>query len=366
MSATSRSEPLREPVALLAAGLATSVGKGVVDSCAAIRAGIARTRPIRHHQVLEAGEHQLVPLLGHPVHPLTEGMAPAARWSVLAEAAANDLRAHATWADAETVGPWGALVVAPMLDDGRFFHVPSFGPTELQANLQRVLQHSLGVTPLGGHVEVLAAGPAGLGAAVQRAHDWLAAGAVRRVVVLTVDSLLDAASLAWLAAGNRLKHDDVPAGIAPGEAGAAFLLGAADDAPSASARITVATFLHEDRPWFDPERMRGDGLARVLRATTSASAAPIGGDVYTNLNGEVWRAHELGTAMATVGGALGAHRLLTPASSVGDVGAASSGIGLACALRAFARRANSSPRAWVLATSDYGECGILGLEGGQR
>jgi 3-oxoacyl-[acyl-carrier-protein] synthase-1 len=111
------------------------------------------------------------------------------------------------------------------------------------------------------------------------------------------------------------------------------------------------------------ERLQGRGLAAALVKVRDASGGPIAGDVYIDLNGETWRAAELGGALATLGqGALGVHRIHAPAASVGDTGAASGALAIACASQAFARGYSSGPKSWVISSADQGQISVACVE----
>jgi 3-oxoacyl-[acyl-carrier-protein] synthase-1 len=76
-------------------------------------------------------------------------------------------------------------------------------------------------------------GHAGAATAMQRALQELESGRLERVLLVAADSLLDPTALQWLAEESRLKTDDLPVGLQPGEAGACLLV---ERTPSAQHR----------------------------------------------------------------------------------------------------------------------------------
>jgi 3-oxoacyl-[acyl-carrier-protein] synthase-1 len=79
-----------------------------------------------------------------------------------------------------------------------------------------------------------------------------------------------------------------------------------------------------------------DGIAfgKLLEGLVGAS---FDGDLLVDLNGEQWRASELGGAMARLGKRLGSARLLVPAVHVGEIGAAAAALALCFGVRSFRR-----------------------------
>jgi 3-oxoacyl-[acyl-carrier-protein] synthase-1 len=210
----------------------------------------------------------------------------------------------------------------------------------------------------GGHASVLAA----VGAAAER----LRTGALRAALVVGADSYLDAASMARLDQAWRLKSERNVDGFIPGEAGVALVLESAAGARSRGveplARVAAFGEGREPEAVGSERRATGRGLAAAL---STALAGAGDGDFVTicDLNGESHRAVEWGTALVLLGARLARQRVLWhPAQSVGDVGAASGGLGIALACRTFARRSPPAARALVWCAGDGGERAACLLE----
>lgn len=352
-------------LAITSVGLVSSVGGGAAEACAAIRAGISRVRPVPHLSTLDPDAQAPEALQGHPIHGLTDGFAPSARWRIMAGRALVDLMAGRGAGEGARGGEGsraGVIFVLPVLDDARFFYAPLARPDAIWAScLDPVLEDArLTVPPA--HRALLPLGAGGIAAAFEMAGTWLEGREVDRVLVVAVDSLLDAWSLLWLSGAGRIKDADNPVGLAPGEAAVALLLERRGNGP-ALARTAAAVFEEIDEPFQNPERRHGRGLVTALRRALGGAGGRLDGDIYVNLNGEEWRAAELGTALSSLPAATrGPQRLIAPATSVGDVGAAAGALQIACALRSFARGYAAAPHAWILATSDDGDVSALCLE----
>jgi len=355
-------------LAITAIGAVSSVGRCVADTCAAIRAGLSRSAEVSHFGIIDLDEHELVPLQGHPISGLTDGFSPLARWLVMSRRAIGDLRKNHLPSNDQEEKFWsscGLICVLPILDDARFFFCL---PCRSDAINESFLTQLLGEIPRAaspGEQDFVAVGAAGIGLALKRAAAWIAAGKVERVLVVAVDSLLDAWSLDWLAETGRLKDQDRSAGLAPGEAAVALVIEqrGSDSAPDPMGWIKSLAFEDGDNPFPNVERRQGRELAGAIRQALDAVENRIEGDIYVDLNGEDWRAAEFGSALASLApGTLGPHQLLTAATSVGDIGAASGAMHIACALRSFERGYAASSQAWVLSSSEYGETSALCLE----
>lgn len=64
----------------------------------------------------------------------------------------------------------------------------------------------------------------------------------------------------------------------------------------------------------------GRGLAACIQEVLSGLQSLFEGDLYADLNGEQWRAHEWGCVRVHLGARLGAPRLHLSGTEVGDVG----------------------------------------------
>jgi len=259
-------------IALLAHGLASPLGPADI-ACTALAAGLSRADRLAHAPVLGIGA-DAAPAVGHAVLTSNSDHAERCRQLItLARAELGPIHADVT------------LLCRALPDPLRW------GPDELPA------------LPAD---EVFALGHAAPAAALARAETLITNRTCRRVLVVAVDCLVDPASLAWLAATDRLRGPETPDGLAPGEGAVCWLLGPAD--PSAMAQVSAG---------FAPAgslRSANDDAACWLHA---AGDVPAGRD-WVDLTGEPWRTRAWGAV---------AHRLrrqdeLSPCDGWGDLGAA--------------------------------------------
>jgi 3-oxoacyl-[acyl-carrier-protein] synthase I len=179
------------------------------------------------------------------------------------------------------------------------------------------------------------------------------------MLLVAVDSYLDGFTLEWLVSLGRLRSDANPVGLAPGESAVALLL-SGPDAPQLSegTRITVIGCALGSEERTDGVRSTGAALAAVITdaLTQAGLGAPFRGDLFTDLNGEAWRAHEFGGAQVRVARQLlGDVRTHLCAASVGETGAASGALNIALGTRALERNYALGSSVLVVASSYDGD-----------
>jgi len=352
-------------LAIRALGAISSVGRGVVESCASIRAGMNRAHPVPHFPIMDGALAKPMPLTGHPVAAVTDGFGPSARWLFMARRALADLAAGDAEIEQADAGYWsrcGVLFVLPVLADARFFSAPPARPDTIWASCLDVLCTERGLAASRQHRELVAMGAGGIARALEIGGGWLDRRELDRVLIIAVDSLLDAWSLDWLTHARRLKDGANPVGLSPGEAAVALLIEGQATRPAGrpAAHIRAFAFEEADEPFPNAERRQGRAAIAALGRALQAAGPMLEGDVYVNLNGEEWRAAELGAVLSALpAGVAGNYRVHAPAISVGDVGAAAGALQIACAVRSFARGYALGGQAWVLATSEYGDVSAL-------
>ncbi len=357
-------------------GLVTAVGHDVISSAAALRAGIVRARPVEGFTVYDEGEE--APIMGSPVWPLTDGFIQTAAWLRLGQVAVEDVIQYgrlpppedAFWSEA------GVVWALPELGERRFGWPEPETTAALKRScgdlLRRLTGLQRGAVPdafvLGGH----AATAIGL----QRAQELLSERRCARVLLLAVDSWLDAVSLQWLADDRRLHSEELATGLRPGEAAACLLVEEAVIAKRRNATVaakiagveTASPSTASDPD--DATRWRtgtAPEIARHLAATVRSAAGltrvspTFSGDVVVDLNGESWRANAWGHARVHLTTEWESVREVIPATSIGDVGAASGALGVCIAARSWARRYALTDRALVCSTSDSGAVGTIAL-----
>jgi 3-oxoacyl-[acyl-carrier-protein] synthase-1 len=191
-------------------------------------------------------------------------------------------------------------------------------------------------------------------AALHRAMRHLADGRVRVALVGGVDSLLRRAPVARLEEQGRLKMEDVPDGVIPGEAAAFLVLEAGGDRGHVG---VTETALGEEETVKEGEPSRGVALSRSLaRATRSMRDFPW---VACDLNGERYRHLEWGISSVRALGHLRMRKggptetdVWHPADCTGDTGAASGILDAAWAVTALRKGYARTDSALVWGGSD--------------
>jgi 3-oxoacyl-[acyl-carrier-protein] synthase-1 len=358
-------------LAVTGLGLVCSVGHDVATACAAIRAGICRPRPVGIAGMDDSGPEPL-PIVGHPVHPLTDGFQFVGRWLRLAELSLRDLGSDPGVLEADPAF-WARtllMLVVPEADDRVYTEEPIDDAFLLRRYAQPLLRR-LRIPAAPGAIQILRGDRCGALVAAEKALGGDSAGArdksALRVLVVAVDSWVEEGSLRWLATRHRLKDPDHPAGLMPGEAAACFLL-ETEAAAQARGRKPLATLVSA-RSAVDPEldesgRSNGRALAGLLRRATEdlATGKPYRGTVITDLNGEDLAAHDYGAAWALLGDVWSPEVALSaPAASIGDTGAASAAVAICIAVRSLVRDYARGPATLVASRSDRGRVAVATL-----
>jgi len=178
--------------------------------------------------------------------------------------------------------------------------------------------------------------------ALDAAMTDLSAGKVDRSFVGGIDSFLDVPSLAWGMLHRRIKCDSNPVGFAPGEA-AVFLELTSPEAAAAGARGYVCRpgFGKESgqRPDSEAALPAGVGLTLAIRDAIRQAQRECGVAI-TDLNGEVDRASDWGSALVRLGEEFPGLRQIpvwTPVAAFGETGCASAGLSIGVAVEALDR-----------------------------
>ncbi|WP_437933923.1 hypothetical protein [Sorangium sp. So ce341] len=358
-------------LAITSVGLICSVGHDAATSAAAIRAGLSRTTLLAHFEVLDSETHESLPLTGHAVEGISDGFSGVGRWTRMAARAVLDLVRSGSLPALDDASAWSRTAVAlvtPALDSERFTYVEQCHPDRIARSYAEPLLSSLGGAIPASRASVIPAGHAGAAQVIAEASR-LMPHPLERILLIAADSWLDAVSLDWAASSGGLKGREWPVGFAPGEAAAAILI---ERRKSTGASVAGRCAMIAGACWSGAtaEEIDDVGRARAL-ADVAASALsrsgaelPFAGDLIVDLNGEPWRARQFALALGRLQPAhLGRYRLVTPAASVGDTGAASGALALVCAARASLRGYNSGRDILILSSSDDGDVGAIVVRG---
>lgn len=328
--------PTPEDCLITGIGMRCSLGQDAVQSCAAIRAGIARFADWAHFAA-SFGEEETT-IVGAPVVPDLGDRT----WIEKLDALATQPLLEALWAaglsglvDPTAPTRWRLYLATPREDR------PGIDPDDLAEYREDVLDGTLFPVDSPGLRTFPEEHSGGL-VALDAAMKDLASGAIDVGVVGGVDSLLQTHYLYDLLAAGRLKTGLTTSGLIPGEAAAFAVVETRRHAERRDAeplaRLTPVRLARESVPAGDPSR--AEALAQVLREALADLDGPTQGihRVLTDLNGERWRFLE----WAMVAARSLAHiapegRPWHPADCTGDLGAATGPAFLCLAARAFRR-----------------------------
>jgi 3-oxoacyl-[acyl-carrier-protein] synthase-1 len=329
-------------VAITGLGLVTCVGHNVVTAAASVRAGITRPAPLSIEE-FDDQENEPQPIIGHPLRGIADGYVGVGLYTRIASIALEDLFVSSGLSP-EKIQAWQRsrvyLGLSPFRSDtfGGFSDVLAQG---LGPALRRRWCWQL---PNQAFVPVVSGNTACL-IACQHAFDALIQGQIDRAIVVAVDSLVGEEELGFLFTQGRIKTFDQPVGLMPGEAGAALLLETEQAAKGRQAKVQA--FLSRPVCASAPGKDNGEGLPDIQACSRNifetlgavARSGPSSLTIYTDLNGENWRANAWGSAMArsTESVDWNASKVVIPAVVLGDTGAASGGVGICLAARAYAR-----------------------------
>ena len=374
---TERHEPV-EALCITGIGMVTSLGLDVKTSCAAARAGIARSGEIEYFPVRSPEDGSVSGLVVHAAPMITDGFEGDARLLRLMAAALSDLMRQtpdAPWVKGKTAFYLslpdqlrtftGAALIPDEKERGQKEEeaLAAAGEPPDSSRPRNLLLKAASLSDWPGEPDLRftsTSGNTGVAEALAKAAEDLAKGVIDAAVVGGVDSLCGGETLAWLDTTGRLKTPDLPAGLQPGEAGAFFV---AEPLRSARARkapihATVQTVRleAESRTLLSGEPPLGEGLASLLQGAPPGGQGKSGTPwIITDQNGEPYRAMEWGHAVVRMvrdWPELNNAALWYPAISFGDTGAAFCAVAACMAVRAYERAVGPDARAIIVSSSD--------------
>jgi 3-oxoacyl-[acyl-carrier-protein] synthase-1 len=353
-------------LAISSLGMISSVGRDVITSCASIRAGITRPSEIDYYQILDDEDAVSIPIIGHPIRAYTEGFYLIGLWIRIAQGCFEDLRQHGNLPDRSDTTFWqetGFILVTPIVDEERFQLPEPISSERIKEVYGYGLLNVLQFPILQAHLNVVCMGHAGTAVAIGQAAQRIYSSQLQRVIVLAVDSYLDPLTLEWLGHHRRLKIGENPTGLAPGEAGACFLIESENEIQCRKAPIQAiikgVAVGEERKHYFTEEVNNGIELSNVIGQVIPDKKL-FTGSIIADLNGEYWRAYELGSAIVRLGNRLGEmSSFVLPSESLGETGAASGAIAVCVAVRSFVRGYALNDEALITLSSEYGKVGAI-------
>ncbi|MBJ6761927.1 TIGR02270 family protein [Myxococcaceae bacterium JPH2] len=377
-----QSPPPPGALAVTGLGLVSSLGDGVVGSCAAARVGIARPEALAGTSCVDEDSGEELPITGHAIPHLTQGFSGVGRMVRLGVAALADLVHQTGLTAGPRTGiflnlPSGFLLAAAERhvretakrealasgqDEGsseveRSEEEPSLAEQLRERYSRTLLPRLLAQAALPGGVsreEVFFGDSPGFVTALRAAEHALRSGEVERCIVGGIDSLVEPEWLDALEQLRLLKTPNRPVGLMPGEC-AAFVLVEKTNAPArrgaaVHAYIDAMTSAAESTHMFSGRPHLGVALTSVLNETLGLleDRGRQTGLVFADLDGTTQRAQDWGYAQVRMAGSpLRELPTWHPADAWGGVGAATGALAVCMASRSFAR--GHAPASGILA-----------------
>jgi 3-oxoacyl-[acyl-carrier-protein] synthase-1 len=340
--------------------MVTPLGTNADRSCAAIRARINNAMALDYE--IENDDFEIVPVNGCQVRGITDGHLGLGRWTKLTTTAIKDLMSSVNFSGVNI--------------DKTQLHIAL--PENTREGLDDRLTEMLGLRvaqncPMPGIEErshYYEEGRAGVFLALGNAMTALENQEAQWIIIGGVDSLVEPDTLKFLHEKNRLKTDDNSDGLVPGEGAAFLLLETLDMAIARQAQpmalIEAPSIAQEENLVWSDSPSIGEGLSQAISATferlhdKGTQTAIVLGDI----NGESYYGKEFGTIVPRVFKDVQFEWVLwTPASFVGDTGAAASAIATAVGARALEKGYARTKNIALWGASDDGLRGAAYLRG---
>lgn len=342
-------------LAITGLGLVSSIGHDVDTAIAAMRCGIARPIELSSH-IFSFDELDTVAVPGMPVKGVTEGFKGLGLYTLLGSMALKDLfrNAELSPVNQDFFKDTGLLAgVSPVRQDGmdvydEMIEEELAGCLIKAASLPSVIQER----------GVVASGNCSVFLAIQESFRLIEKKQLKRVIVIGIDSLTGQGDLDALVAMNRLRTPKNQVGLIPGQAASAVLVEDGDAACSRNAMIQGwihdISAARETMDILDADANPGNGLAGAMRKSLGERKLCPG--IYSDINGEKWRALQIGNALTMISSdyIVSDSLVVTPAGSFGDIGAASGAVSICAATRAFNRGYATTDEYLILTSEESG------------
>ena len=349
-------------LAITALGALSPIGHSAIDTASAQRAGIARFTSLPYAAPVSATSFDGT-VYGSAIRGYTEGFVLFGRWLRIAEGCVRDLRRTIASHDSAFWEDTSLIACLPAYDDKRMLWTEAEHEALAQSRFIEPLALLAGLSRSHSKLHF---GHCSTARALASCSPEFSSTRRRRALVVAVDSLVDESGLRWLDETRRLKPAN-PQGVVPGEAGACLLVESVDACRSRAATMLAKfrSFDAGDAPKALDSAELGRAWARQLGGTgllPSDASTPV--DLYVDLNGEAWRAQTWGHALHHLRSTVDfdAVRQIEPATSLGEIGAASAAIAVCLAARSFERNYASGKCALVASLDERGASACIALE----
>ncbi|HYO55768.1 hypothetical protein [Archangium sp.] len=195
--------------------------------------------------------------------------------------------------------------------------------------------------------------------ALTEAAGLLHQGICRFCVIVGAESYLDRETLGWLDETYRLKSERNVDGFVPGECAVLLLVELEQHArrrgATSRARLTGLGRAMEKQTLWSNRYSTSEGLGQAFGQALGQSSTEAIHWTICDLNGESYRSQEWGTTRFRLAERFDPGlKLWHPSDCIGDIGAASGGLHIVMACRAFERHYAPDDRALIWCSSDGG------------
>ena len=370
-------------IVVTGAGMVSSLGLDISNSCAAARSGIVRVQPLDSFPLLSTDDFDPVPLSVHQVPYVTEGFEGPMRLIQLLQNALKDL-IHQT--PGRTFRPESIGFYLSLPDNMRIYKnldlieddgdrkelEQTAAKSEIQPWLHdsvcAILHQVVSLAGWNGRATLrsfTASGHTGVIEAISAATLDLHEERIQYAIIGAVDSLLEEPTLTWIDYRGGLKGPGMAFGIQPGEAAACFVLEPAFQSLPVLATLYGVINSSEPEAFSSGKHPSGQGLTEVIFPLMKAAGIGQDGQPWfiSDQNGENCRAMEWGMAVTRLRSQFPAIEegiVWYPAASFGETGAASCALSLCLAINAFTRNYAIAEKVIILSSSDGPErAGLL-------
>jgi 3-oxoacyl-[acyl-carrier-protein] synthase-1 len=343
----------QENIVITAIEARTPVGSNIVTSAAAIRAGICGLREHPDYYPLQKYDEDEY-LISAGIDPSINDFS----WQRLIQLIEKPFLSFIADAGFER---------KQFQDGALWFALPNADPVIQQISLQKhFLAHFIDRFALPKKCDFAGVqlGATGISYLINKAREVLLSGERKFLIVAAVDSFMLDGRLSYYDDQWRLKSERNPMGFIPGEASALLLLEMEANAKARKKtpllQVSSIGIAQEGHPITGDESSTGAGLSQAIEQALSNNAQQPVKWLYSDLNGESYRAYEWGvtnTRLSNYFDPQFSHIHL--ADVIGDVGSASTAIQLGCISQAFQQDYAVDSSALVFSANDKGQRAAL-------
>lgn len=336
-------------------GMVTPVGYNAKQTCASIRADIARLNESEEFRIPNEKGHMTTVVCG-AVTGVTDGHRRFLRLLRMAKPAYSEVIVESKLSQ-DDINQSGLYLILPEQDR------PGMDNRAEESLANRICD-AIEIDEILSRTKVFALGHTGVFFALQEAMKDLTQGIYRYAIIGAVDTYIDEITLEFFQDFNQLKTEDNSKGFIPGEGAAFFTLEKHQTANERKitplAKIEGVFTALEENTIYEDTPCKGDGLSESIQNTLSSlnDEGTQTGLVICDLNGERYRSLEWGLVLPR---ALGNNQIpITtwhPADCIGDTGAASGTINICVGVTALVRGYAKTTNILVWGASDDGERG---------